>query len=59
MTGIKDEDQNLNKFVQRFNEIEKKNFKKEHLPQKHCNHNWWLIKPAQMNQGKGIKISNK
>lgn len=29
---------------------------KEKLPQKHCRRNIWLIKPANENQGKGIKI---
>ena len=32
---------------------------KEKLPEKHCKKNVWLVKPANENQGKGIKIFNK
>ena len=28
------------------------------MPQKHCTNNIWLVKPANENQGKGIKIFN-
>ena len=43
-------------FVQRFQEIEKGNFKKERIPAKHCKNNLWLIKPAAENQGRGIEV---
>ncbi len=43
-------------FCQRFKEIAKGNFKKEHVPMKHCLRNMWLVKPAAMNQGKGIEL---
>lgn len=52
------EDNEFFHFVNRFNEIEKKFFVRERIPAKHCQDNWWLIKPANMNQGKGIKIYN-
>jgi tubulin---tyrosine ligase len=29
------------------------------MPTKHCGNNIWLVKPANENQGKGIKIFNK
>ena len=53
------EENALTRFIQRYNEFEKGNYRKEHLPEKHCKANWWLVKPANMNQGKGIKVSNK
>jgi hypothetical protein len=37
--------------IERFKEIEAGNFYKERMPQKHCQANIWLIKPADMNQG--------
>jgi len=44
-------------FARRFGELRGKNFPaKERMPQKHCSKNLWLIKPANENQGKGIKI---
>ena len=43
-------------FVQRFQELEKKVYRKEKLPAKHCEGNVWLIKPAAENQGRGIEI---
>lgn len=29
---------------------------REHVPLKHCKENMWLIKPANLNQGRGIEI---
>lgn len=40
----------------RFNELQNLNFSKEKLPSKHCEKNMWLVKPAALNQGKGIEI---
>ena len=34
----------------------KGNCRKERVPNKHCEENIWLVKPAAMNQGKGIEI---
>ncbi len=43
-------------FVQRFKELSKGYWAKEKLPAKQCKENMWLIKPAAMNQGRGIAI---
>lgn len=43
-------------FTARFNDLAKHNYKREKVPGKHCEDNIWLIKPAAMNQGKGIEI---
>jgi len=45
-------------FVQRFQELEKANYKKERMPNKHCINNTWIIKPAAENQGRGIEVFN-
>lgn len=45
------EDTEYANFTTRFNELEKKNYMRERIPSKHCKDNWWLIKPANMNQG--------
>ena len=31
----------------------------ENVPAKHCANNQWIVKPAGMNQGKGIKLFSK
>lgn len=46
------EDTEYANFVTRFSELEKKNYIRERIPSKHCKDNWWLIKPANMNQGR-------
>ncbi|MDR3581698.1 MAG: hypothetical protein P4L67_00280 [Candidatus Pacebacteria bacterium] len=43
-------------FVQHFRDLEKHVYKREKVPAKHCVDNLWLIKPAAMNQGRGIEI---
>eukprot|EP00831_Metopus_contortus_P060180 TRINITY_DN52083_c0_g1_i4.p1 TRINITY_DN52083_c0_g1~~TRINITY_DN52083_c0_g1_i4.p1 ORF type:complete len:110 (-),score=22.41 TRINITY_DN52083_c0_g1_i4:136-465(-) len=43
-------------FVKRFHELEQHYYKKEKVPAKHCTDNVWLVKPAAMNQGRGIEI---
>lgn len=45
------EDSEFHRFVKRFHELDSKSLGKERLPKKHCNDNWWLVKPANMNQG--------
>jgi len=40
----------------RFKELVNGGSKKERVPLKHCEDNIWLVKPAAMNQGKGIEI---
>lgn len=42
-------------FVQRFQDLEKGNYKREKVPAKHCEGNVWLIKPAAENQGRGME----
>jgi len=48
-------------FVQRFTELAMNNGMslKERMPQKHCFKNVWLVKPAAMNQGRGIQFFTK
>ena len=43
-------------FVQRYKELSQGLYMKEHIPSKHCEQNVWLLKPANMNQGRGIEI---
>jgi len=31
----------------------------EHIPEKHCKNNQWILKPAAMNQGRGICMFSK
>ena len=50
------DDHELQEFTQRFKELAKGFSLKEKLPQKHCEKNIWLVKPAAANQGKGIEI---
>jgi hypothetical protein len=52
--GVEDYEYNL--FVTRFKDIAKQNFARETLPMKHCQNNFWLVKPANLNQG--ISIEN-
>ena len=46
----------FNSLVKRYANIQKNAAHKERMPQKHCTKNMWLVKPANENQGKGIKI---
>ena len=50
------EDLEYRQFHIRFSEIQNGYCNKEKLPIKHCEKNMWLIKPAALNQGKGIDI---
>jgi hypothetical protein len=50
------EDIEYRQFHIRFNEIQNGFCNKERLPAKHCEKNMWLIKPAALNQGKGIDV---
>jgi hypothetical protein len=56
------ETQDFHQFVKRFQDlirVEGDNHHhpmKEKMPEKHCAKNLWLVKPANENQGKGIKI---
>ena len=46
----------INKFKRRFSDIHfgKGLCEYENTPEKHCLNNQWILKPASMNQGKGI-----
>lgn len=50
------EDYEYQFFITRFNELQNRRSNKERIPVKHCAKNIWLIKPAALNQGKGIEI---
>lgn len=50
------EDSEYQMFINRFNEIGNFHSNKERTPAKHCEKNMWLIKPAALNQGKGIEV---
>jgi hypothetical protein len=46
--------------VSRYTDLQRNNgfSPKERTPQKHCTENYWLVKPANLNQGRGIEIFN-
>ena len=50
------EDMEYQLFINRFNELASLHSNKERTPAKHCEKNMWLIKPAALNQGKGIEV---
>ena len=50
------EDTEYQLFMNRFMEIANMHSVKERTPAKHCAKNMWLIKPAALNQGKGIEV---
>lgn len=51
----------LVKFRKRFSDIHigKGLCSIECLPEKHCKNNQWILKPAALNQGRGIQVFNK
>jgi hypothetical protein len=42
--------------MQRFREIASGGSKNERVPLKHCVENMWVVKPAALNQGRGIEV---
>ena len=40
----------------RFRELTKGGSKNERTPLKHCADNMWIVKPAALNQGRGIEV---
>jgi hypothetical protein len=50
------DDNAINMFMQRFRELTRGFSQKERVPIKHCAENMWLVKPAAMNQGRGIEM---
>mmetsp|Transcript_13307 Transcript_13307/g.25002 ORF Transcript_13307/g.25002 Transcript_13307/m.25002 type:complete len:961 (+) Transcript_13307:506-3388(+) len=53
---IQVEDTEYQNFLTRFSEIQVGKSSLERLPAKHCGENMWLVKPAALNQGKGIEV---
>ena len=49
-------DTNLKDFVAKFKLMQKGFCPKEKMPLKHCINNIWLVKPTNLNQGRGIEI---
>jgi hypothetical protein len=47
--GVEDYEYAL--FQMRYREINNKDFRHENIPAKHCQNNFWLVKPANLNQG--------
>lgn len=43
----------------RYREILQGGSKNEKVPHKHCQENMWVLKPAAMNQGKGIEVFHR
>ena len=50
------EDLEYHSMVSRYQELQNGGNTKERMPAKHCKENIWLIKPAALNQGRGIEI---
>ena len=50
------DDNEINLLTSRFKEISRGGSHKERVPVKHCAQNMWLVKPASLNQGRGIEI---
>ena len=47
----------LQRFRGRYIELANKKYENENMPEKHCTENIWVLKPENMNNGRGIKIS--
>jgi hypothetical protein len=50
------DDDEMHLLLSRYKEIARGAAKKERVPVKHCEQNMWLVKPASLNQGRGIEI---
>eukprot|EP00743_Colponemidia_sp_Colp-15_P004635 GILK01004995.1.p1 GENE.GILK01004995.1~~GILK01004995.1.p1 ORF type:complete len:998 (+),score=200.20 GILK01004995.1:113-2995(+) len=50
------EDHELAQFITRYKSIARGSASQERMPVKHCTKNMWLVKPAALNQGKGIEV---
>ena len=49
-------DEEYQSFLRHFHDLGKGQYKREKVPAKHCSDNSGMIKPAAMNQGRGIEI---
>jgi hypothetical protein len=50
------DDLEYHSLMSRYKELENNCSPKERIPAKHCQKNMWLVKPAALNQGRGIEI---
>ena len=50
------DDREIQSFMHRFREISNGGSKNERVPWRHCEQNMWVIKPAALNQGRGIEV---
>lgn len=46
----------MNQLIVHHRELSSKQFKREKLPQKHCEQNMWVVKPSSLNRGRNIAI---
>lgn len=56
LVSVHQPDADLQPFIKRFKDLAKGNPCSERIPMKHCQENIWLVKPQNMNQGRGIEI---
>ena len=50
------DDHEMSALMHRYREISRGGSRHERVPLKHCEQNMWLVKPASLNQGRGIEI---
>ena len=43
-------------FMHRFRELQNGGSRNERMPWRHCEQNMWVVKPAALNQGRGIEV---
>ena len=55
ISKVSDDDE-INLLMTRYKEIARGGSNKERVPVKHCQQNMWLVKPASLNQGRGIEL---
>ena len=50
------DEKDIHNFLQRFRELANGGSRYERVPFKHCQQNMWVVKPASLNQGRGIEV---